>query len=225
MTGKKLYSNTLGNWHIWLTFWGQMLSSAYWMIDGLRGSPRRFAVPLPKYDRLNELAVVAVVILVIGQLLFVYNMIRTLQGAGGVVVDPEDVEGGLINETRRLGPNANTGLALGAVVTTILASALIVVIKGGSEPVAAATTPTTSTAASPGADVFASAGCSGCHTLAAAGAAGTVGPNLDTVKPDEAKVQEVVTNGLGTGMPAFKASLSAKQISDVAKYVSENAGK
>ena len=225
MTGKKLYSNTLGNWHIWLTFWGQMLSSAYWMIDGLRGSPRRFAVPLPKYDRLNELAVVAVVILVIGQLLFVYNMIRTLQGAGGVVEDPENVDGGLINETKRLGPNTNTGLALGAVVLTILASAMIVVVKGGSEPVAAATTPTSTAPASPGAAVFASAGCSGCHTLAAAGASGAVGPNFDSVKPTEARVTEVVTNGLGTGMPSFKAQLSAQQISDVAKYVSENAGK
>jgi cytochrome c oxidase subunit 2 len=41
-------------------------------------------------------------------------------------------------------------------------------------------TSTASGAASPGKAVFlGSAGCSGCHTLAAAGATGTVGPNLD----------------------------------------------
>ena len=36
-----------------------------------------------------------------------------------------------------------------------------------------------------GKTVFTSAGCSGCHTLKAAGATGTVGPNLDQLKPAE----------------------------------------
>ena len=35
-----------------------------------------------------------------------------------------------------------------------------------------------------GAKVFASAGCGGCHTLAAADASGEVGPNLDDLQPD-----------------------------------------
>ena len=35
-----------------------------------------------------------------------------------------------------------------------------------------------------GAKIFQSAGCIGCHTLAAAHATGTVGPNLDQAKPD-----------------------------------------
>jgi cytochrome c2 len=38
---------------------------------------------------------------------------------------------------------------------------------------------------SPGAKVFASAGCGGCHTLSAAGAKGQIGPNLDELKPDQ----------------------------------------
>jgi len=66
--------------------------------------------------------------------------------------------------------------------------------------------------------VFASAGCKGCHTLKAAGATGTIGPNLDQLKPDEARVVRQVTNG-GKIMPPFKASLSAKQIQDVAAFV------
>jgi mono/diheme cytochrome c family protein len=40
------------------------------------------------------------------------------------------------------------------------------------------TTPTSTNAA--GKSVFTSAGCGGCHTFAAAGASGTIGPNLDT---------------------------------------------
>lgn len=38
-----------------------------------------------------------------------------------------------------------------------------------------------------GAQLFASNGCSGCHTLAKAGANGTTGPNLDTQLPTDAK--------------------------------------
>jgi mono/diheme cytochrome c family protein len=66
--------------------------------------------------------------------------------------------------------------------------------------------------------VFASAGCASCHTLKAANATGTIGPNLDQLKPAEAVVKHQVTNGGGV-MPAFKSTLSAKQIDDVAAFV------
>ena len=75
-----------------------------------------------------------------------------------------------------------------------------------------------------GAAIFKSAGCSGCHTLAAAGATGTVGPNLDQLKPSMAIVVKQVTNG-GAIMPAFKGKLTVAQIQAVAKYVSSSAGK
>jgi cbb3-type cytochrome c oxidase subunit III len=68
------------------------------------------------------------------------------------------------------------------------------------------------------------ANCASCHTLAAAGATGTVGPNLDQLKPAMAVVVRQVTNG-GSIMPAFKGKLSAAQIQAVAKYVSSSAGK
>ena len=66
--------------------------------------------------------------------------------------------------------------------------------------------------------------CSSCHTLKAAGATGTVGPNLDQLKPSDAIVQHQVTNG-GAVMPAFKGKLSAAQIAAVATFVSSSAGK
>src|SRR5206468_2747798 len=66
--------------------------------------------------------------------------------------------------------------------------------------------------------------CGSCHTLADAGTKGTVGPNLDQLKPDEARVQKQVTNG-GAVMPAFKGTLTAAQITAAAKYVSSVAGK
>ena len=65
--------------------------------------------------------------------------------------------------------------------------------------------------------------CASCHTLAAAGSTGTVGPNLDQLKPNDALVVHQVTNG-GGGMPAFGGQLSKGQIQSVAKYVSTVAG-
>ena len=60
--------------------------------------------------------------------------------------------------------------------------------------------------------------CATCHTLKDAGSHGTIGPNLDQLKPAEDVVQHQVENG-GGPMPAFKGQLTAKQIQDVAAYV------
>ena len=75
--------------------------------------------------------------------------------------------------------------------------------------------------AAAGKAVFASAGCGGCHTLAAAGTSGNVGPNLDEAHPSFDLVVERVTEGKPP-MPSFKGQLSEQQIKDVAAYVSEN---
>jgi mono/diheme cytochrome c family protein len=54
--------------------------------------------------------------------------------------------------------------------------------------------------------------------MRAAGATGTVGPNLDDAKPGQDLIIQRVTNGINA-MPAFGSSLSTKQIQDVAAYV------
>jgi mono/diheme cytochrome c family protein len=69
-----------------------------------------------------------------------------------------------------------------------------------------------------GEHVFVSAGCGSCHTLAAAHTSGTVGPDLDQLKPSEAAVVSQVTNG-GPGMPSFSGRLTTTQIQAVAKFV------
>jgi mono/diheme cytochrome c family protein len=74
-----------------------------------------------------------------------------------------------------------------------------------------------------GKEVFASAGCGGCHTLADAGSSGNVGPNLDEAKPPSDLVVTRVTNGKGV-MPPFKGQLTEQEIKDVAAYVSSVAG-
>lgn len=74
-----------------------------------------------------------------------------------------------------------------------------------------------------GAKVFATAGCTGCHTLQAAHSTGTVGPNLDQAKPDYRKATARVTLGKNV-MPSFKDKLTTQQIADVAAYVVKSTG-
>jgi mono/diheme cytochrome c family protein len=74
---------------------------------------------------------------------------------------------------------------------------------------------------SAGSEVFASAGCGGCHTLQAAGSEGTVGPDLDELEPEYDDAVEQITEG-GGGMPAFRDDLTRKQIEDVAAFVVES---
>jgi mono/diheme cytochrome c family protein len=69
-----------------------------------------------------------------------------------------------------------------------------------------------------------SANCASCHTLKAAGASGTIGPNLDQLKPPLSVIKNQVIHG-GSVMPAFQGKLTPQQIDAVSKYVADNAGK
>ena len=93
----------------------------------------------------------------------------------------------------------------------------------GTATTTSAATTTTGGAAVSGEQVF-TANCGSCHRLNAAGTTGSVGPDLDQLKPDAATVQAMVQSG-GGGMPSFQGRLSAAEIAAVAKYVAENAGK
>jgi len=82
----------------------------------------------------------------------------------------------------------------------------------------------------PGAQVFAANGCAGCHTLAAAEAGGTVGPNLDEVLPGQtaAEIEESIVDpeakiakGYQPGiMPStFDTSISPKEMEQLVEYL------
>jgi mono/diheme cytochrome c family protein len=81
--------------------------------------------------------------------------------------------------------------------------------------------------ATKGKSIF-TANCATCHTLAAAHATGTIGPNLDSLKPDYQAVTAQVTLGpagpLQGSMPSFKSTLTTQQIADVAAYVVNSTG-
>lgn len=62
--------------------------------------------------------------------------------------------------------------------------------------------------------------CAVCHTLKDAGAEGAIGPVLDELKPDAARVARALRDGIGS-MPPYKATLSAADIDALALYVSK----
>jgi cbb3-type cytochrome c oxidase subunit III len=118
------------------------------------------------------------------------------------------------------GPNMPADIVTGSAVDDV--AAYVASVAGTKSSLAAASS-SGSTKSTNGKTIFTSS-CGSCHTLAAAGTNGNVGPNLDDIAPAVAVVKRQVTNG-GAVMPAFKGKLTDAQISAVAKYVAENAGK
>ncbi len=107
------------------------------------------------------------------------------------------------------------------VCTTTLALAAV---AGGAATSGAATVAKPSPKVVAAGKVVFKANCTACHTLANAKSHGTVGPNLDKLKPSMKLVVKQVTNG-GGGMPSFGGRLSKTKITAVATYVSSVAGK
>lgn len=64
--------------------------------------------------------------------------------------------------------------------------------------------------------------CGGCHTLSDAGTSGTFGPNLDDLKPDQARVEKAIATGPGAMPEKLYTGAQAKA---VATYVAGAAGK
>ena len=108
-----------------------------------------------------------------------------------------------------------------APVTWIAAAFTVLVLLVGPELIGAEK-PASAQAAADGATVFKES-CASCHTLQAAGANGTSGPDLDAAAPDAAAVEAKVRAG-GGGMPAFDGRLADAEIKAVSDYVASNAG-
>ena len=122
----------------------------------------------------------------------------------------------VLDQIRLASPPMPKNLVKGQDAQDVAAYVAAVAGKPGAAPPPAA-------AGNDGKSIFA-ANCASCHTLNAAGATGTIGPDLDTLKPPEPIVKHQVEVGGGV-MPAFKGTLTPAQIDAVAKFVASSAGK
>ena len=66
--------------------------------------------------------------------------------------------------------------------------------------------------------------CGVCHILQTAGSTGTIGPNLDQLKPQMLQIIAAVTNGIGV-MQAWGDILTYEEIEAVAYYVFSSTNK
>jgi len=227
LLGRPLYSDRLGLWHIWLTVFAGTAVSVVWLVQGLDGAPRRFAVLPDQYDASNAASIPLVAILGLAQLLFVWNVYKTFRGQTTAARRRELLSG--VPRPRLTSP-ALQGFAMVATLLAMVGLGLAgwAVGRAGADDVpdayvqVAAAPPADAKPAELGEQVFVSAGCGSCHALSAAGADGVVGPDLDEAAPDAATVTEVVTNGLNE-MPAFGNQLSEDEIVALSTYVSESA--
>jgi cytochrome c oxidase subunit 1 len=76
MTGR-MYSETLGKWHFWLTFiaFNATFFPMHW--TGLQGQPRRTADYVPKFEGWNLFISISSFVLGAAMLIFLYNMIHS----------------------------------------------------------------------------------------------------------------------------------------------------
>ena len=215
-SGSRSTASRSAKWHIWLTFIGVTVNSAFWLWQGLEGAPRRFAVLPSGYEASTRAALPFVALIVLAQADLRRQHVADPDGCRAAARSPEgrrNAHGGRGRDhddrglpgTRRRGG----GLLPGRGTASSQTKTVTVQGSGGTAPSVNAQ----------GKQVFASAGCGGCHTLKDAGSDGTIGPNLDQAKPTKGLVVSRVTNGLG-GMPSFKGQLSDVQIQAVAAYVS-----
>jgi len=224
LTGNALYSERIARWHVWLTFVAGMVVFGIWLVQGLDGAPRRFAVLPSEYDTLTRVSLPFVIVLALAQTLYFWNVIQTVRGrAGAAAFDERGIP--------RPAPARDWSVATveGAVMLLVVAlvfagaAAGYIVGRATAESDAPSTTvPTDGTGApSPGrgSERFASAGCGGCHTFGPAGATGTVGPALDAAGLTTSQVAAIVSAGRGA-MPSFEGRLSEDEIEDLAAFVS-----
>lgn len=210
LTGKRLYSDALARWHVWLTAVSGTAFFAVWLVQGLEGAPRRFSVLPERFDTGTLVAVPFTFVLAAAQLLFVWNIVQTLRGAAP-------------RKRRPLSAYEREAVLMLAVLAFAALMFVVGVLVGRATKEGAAP-PTATTAADAqlarGRKVFASSGCGSCHTLRAAGSKGTVGPSLDRTPLAEAAIAQVVAKGRpARGMPAFGETLSAADIQAVAAFV------
>jgi len=92
------YQRTLAKWHFWLTMVGTNVTFFPMILLGYAGMPRRYAAyqvtvgPLETFVTLHTVATVGVVLLTVGQLVFVWNLVTSwLEGERARSEDPWDV--------------------------------------------------------------------------------------------------------------------------------------
>ena len=73
----RMYQKTLGKMHFWLSMIGTNVTFFAMILLGYGGMPRRYANYLPQFATLHQLATLGALILLVGQIIFVWNFVQS----------------------------------------------------------------------------------------------------------------------------------------------------
>ncbi len=73
----RMYQKTLAKAHFWLTMVGTNLTFFAMILLGYGGMPRRYATYLPQFATMHQLATVGALLLLAGQVIFVWNFVQS----------------------------------------------------------------------------------------------------------------------------------------------------
>ena len=84
----RMYQKTLGKMHFWLSMIGTNVTFFAMILLGYGGMPRRYATYLPQFATMHQVATLGAIILLVGQIIFVWNFVQSW--LEGPVVDDGD---------------------------------------------------------------------------------------------------------------------------------------
>jgi Heme/copper-type cytochrome/quinol oxidases, subunit 1 len=84
----RMYQKTLGKMHFWLSMIGTNVTFFAMILLGYGGMPRRYATYLPQFATMHQVATLGAMILLVGQIIFVWNFVQSW--LEGPVVDDGD---------------------------------------------------------------------------------------------------------------------------------------
>ncbi|MDS0293398.1 cytochrome c oxidase subunit I [Halogeometricum luteum] len=73
----RMYQRTLGKAHFWLSMVGTNVTFFAMILMGYGGMPRRYATYLPQFATLHQVATLGALILLVGQIIFVWNFVQS----------------------------------------------------------------------------------------------------------------------------------------------------
>ena len=73
----RMYQKTLGKMHFWLSMIGTNVTFFAMILLGYGGMPRRYANYLPQFATLHQVATLGALILLVGQIIFVWNFVQS----------------------------------------------------------------------------------------------------------------------------------------------------
>jgi mono/diheme cytochrome c family protein len=158
----------------------------------------------------------------------IFVLVWVVLGLGLVLVamsgGPSGALKGLMSQTRASRRVATLLFLASLLVLGVAVPAAVIAAVAGQDSIPEANVTSLTEAEKNGRELFGRR-CANCHTLAAANAIASVGPNLDEIRPNKEFVLDAIENGRARGNGQMAADLyTGEDAEDVAAFVAKAVG-